>query len=136
MLLFHVRMTRTLRFAFILLAAATLASSCGGSSGTSTGNTTPTSPTTGNNGTPVSIVQGALVLSTTAYNPNPVTVSAGSTVTWTNNDSTTHTATSDGGVFNGTLATGAQFSFMFANKGTFTYHCSIHPNMVGTITVQ
>ncbi len=129
-------MTRTLQFAFILLTAATLVSSCGGGSGTSTGNTTPTSPTTGNNGTPVSIVSGALIMTTTAYNPNPVTVSAGSTVTWTNNDSTTHTATSDSGTFNGTLAPGAQYSFTFANKGTFTYHCSIHPNMVASVVVQ
>lgn len=126
-------MRNTLRLAFIL-AAATLASSCGG--GTSTNNSTPTSPTTATNGTPVSIVAGAEVLTTTAYSPNPLTVSAGTTVTWTNNDSTTHTATSDSGVFNSTLAPRAQFSFMFQNKGTFTYHCSLHPNMVASVVVQ
>lgn len=122
-------MTTTFRLAFIL-AAVTLASSCGGSS-----NSTPTSPTPAN-GTPVSIVSGAEFLTTTAYSPNPLNVSAGTTVTWTNNDSTTHTATSDGGAFNGTLAPRAQFSFTFQNKGTFTYHCSLHPNMIGTVNVQ
>src|SRR6516225_324525 len=77
-------MTRTIRFAF-MAAALTIATSCGSS------NSTPTSPSNsgGNNtGTPVSIVSGARTLTTTAYNPNPLTIAAGTTVTWTNNDST------------------------------------------------
>jgi plastocyanin len=119
-------MTNSVRLAVIITAAA-IVSSCGSSN-------MPTSPS--NNGTPVSIVSGASLLSTTAYNPNPLTITAGTTVTWTNMDSTTHTATSDTGVFGGTLAPNAQVSFTFPNKGTFTYHCTIHPNMVGTITVQ
>ena len=68
--------------------------------------------------------------------PISVTVTAGDTVTWTNKDSTTHTATSDSGAFGGTLGPNAQFSFAFSNKGTFTYHCTLHPNMVGTVVVQ
>jgi plastocyanin len=126
-------MTPTIRFAFIVAALA-IASSCGGSS-------SPTSPSTGNNtgtntGTPVSIVSGARTLTTTAYNPNPVTITAGTTVTWTNMDSTTHSATSDSGTFNGTVGPNQQFSFTFTSKGTFTYHCSLHPNMVATVVVQ
>ena len=127
-------MTRTLRHAFIL-GTLVLAASCGG--GSSSTPTMPSTPSTGNNnGTPVSIVAGAQVLTTTAYAPNPLTISAGTTVTWTNNDRTTHTATSDSGAFNGTLAPNAQFSFTFANKGTFSYHCSLHPNMVASVIVQ
>jgi len=122
-------MTRILRFAFILTTLA-IASSCGGGS-------SPMSPSTGTNSvTPISIVSGARVLTSTAYSPNPLTISAGTTVTWTNNDSTTHTATSDSGAFNGTVAPNAQFSFTFANKGTFAYHCTLHPNMVGSVVVQ
>lgn len=122
-------MTRIFRLAFITTALA-IASSCGGGS-------SPTSPSTGgNSGTPITIVNGAQVLTTTAYSPNPLTVSVGTTVTWTNKDSTTHTATSDTGAFNGTVAPNAQFSFTFANAGTFTYHCSLHPNMVGSVVVH
>jgi plastocyanin len=64
-------------------------------------------------------------------------VTKGTTVTWTNNDNTTHTSVSDSGFWNsGTLAPGASFSMTMANAGTFAYHCSIHPGMVATLTVQ
>ena len=38
-------------------------------------------------------------MTTTAYTPNPITVAVGGTVTWTNNDSTTHTSTANGGAW-------------------------------------
>jgi plastocyanin len=54
-----------------------------------------------------------------------------------NNDSTTHTSTSNGGVWNsGNIAPGGSFKVSFQSTGTFPYHCMIHPNMVGTVTVQ
>jgi plastocyanin len=105
----------------------------------------PTTPTGGNNGgnnggtppgTPVSIVSGASVKTSTAYSPSPINISAGGTVTWTNNDNTTHTATDAGTFDSGAIAPGASFSHTFPTAGTFTYHCSIHPGMVGTVTVQ
>jgi len=49
---------------------------------------------------------------------------------------TTHTVTADGGLFNsGNLSTGQSFSFTFVSRGTFTYHCRIHPSMTGTVSV-
>jgi plastocyanin len=73
-------------------------------------------------------------LTTTAYAPNPIAVPVGGTVTWTNNDSTTHTSSANGGAWNsGSIAPGGQFSMTFSSAGTFP---SIHPGMVGTITVQ
>jgi plastocyanin len=64
-------------------------------------------------------------------------VSAGTTVTWSNGDTITHTATADGGQFNsGAIAAGGKFSFTFQTTGTFPYHCTIHPGMVGTVVVQ
>src|SRR5262249_6457772 len=85
----------------------------------------------------VSIVPGARTLTTTAFNPNPITVSTGATVTWMNNDNISHTSTANGGSWDsGTLAPGATFSKTFTSTGTFSYHCAIHPNMVGTVTVQ
>ena len=77
------------------------------------------------------------MLTTTAYSPNPTTVAVGTTVIWTNGDNTAHTTTSDGNVWNsGSLNPGSTFSFMFNTAGTFTYHCTIHPGMVGSVVVQ
>jgi plastocyanin len=104
------------------------------------GSSTPTSPSTGGTntqGTPVSIVSGASLKTNTAYAPNPVVVAAGGTVTWTNNDNTSHTSVgNDGSWSSGNIAPGAQFSRMFPTAGSYTYHCSIHPGMVATVTVQ
>jgi len=72
-----------------------------------------------------------------AFSPAQVTIKAGGTVKWTNQDSPTHTITSDNNTFtSGNLATGQSFQFTFATAGTYTYHCSIHPSMTGTVVVQ
>jgi plastocyanin len=72
-----------------------------------------------------------------AFAPTAITVAAGSTVTWTNSDSTGHTVTADDGTFKSAkLGGGATFSQTFAKAGTFTYHCSIHSSMTGTVTVH
>lgn len=71
-----------------------------------------------------------------AFQPGSVEVPVGGSVTWTNNGSATHTVTSDSGAFDsGQLAPGASFSQTFDTAGTFTYHCSIHPQMTGTVIV-
>lgn len=72
-----------------------------------------------------------------AFNPATVSVSVGTTVTWTNNDSTAHTVTADDGSFqSGTLDPGKSFSFTFTKAGSFSYHCEFHPNMTATVTVK
>ena len=87
--------------------------------------------------TSVSIVYGAATQHSMAYNPNPYNVQVGTVVTWTNNDSINHTATSDTGVFDsGTLAAGQSYSYTFTATGTYTFHCNVHPSMTGTIIVQ
>jgi plastocyanin len=64
-------------------------------------------------------------------------VTAGSTVTWKNLDEEPHTVTSDTGLFrSGGLDTGQSFSFKFDKPGIYKYRCSIHPQMVGTVTVK
>lgn len=80
----------------------------------------------------------AVTVQNFAFSPANITVKKGATVTWTNKDSTTHTATeNDGqtGPDSGDLATGKSYSFTYNTAGTFKYHCSIHPDMTGTVTV-
>lgn len=90
--------------------------------------------------TKVSIVPGAgSNTSSKGYSPNTVTVVIGvnNTVTWTNDDSSPHTVTSDTGSFSsGNLAPGASFSFTFTAAGTYRYHCVYHPWMTGTVIVK
>ena len=71
-----------------------------------------------------------------AFNPASLSVTAGSTVTWTNSDTTIHTVTADDGSFNsGNIAIGATYSRVFSTAGTFSYHCTIHPEMTGKVAV-
>jgi len=73
-----------------------------------------------------------------AFSPATVVVQEGDTVTWTNEQTDVpHTVTADGGSFaSGTLATGDTFQHTFTTAGTFAYHCTIHPTMLGTVEVQ
>jgi plastocyanin len=115
------------------LLAGGMIAAVGCSNSTNPSTPSPTTPAA----VSVSIVSGARLLTTTAYNPNPITVARGGKVTWTNNDTITHTATSDGGAFDsGNMAPGASFSMTFPTAGTSTYHCTLHPGMIGTVNVQ
>ncbi|HVS78726.1 MAG TPA: cupredoxin family copper-binding protein [Candidatus Saccharimonadales bacterium] len=72
-----------------------------------------------------------------AFSPASITVKKGTTVTWTNNDSTAHTVTADSGDGPNSqlLSQGQSYSFTFNQTGTFSYHCSIHTYMTGMVTV-
>ncbi|MGI8863522.1 MAG: cupredoxin domain-containing protein [Solirubrobacteraceae bacterium] len=70
------------------------------------------------------------------FSPATTTIHVGDTITWTNNDTSPHTATANNGSFDtGTLAKGASASHTFTHSGTFAYICSIHPYMHGTVVV-
>lgn len=72
-----------------------------------------------------------------SFSPTSLSIKVGDSVTWTNQDSVGHSATSDDGSFDtGILAQGKSGSITFSKAGTYTYHCSVHPMMHGTITVQ
>jgi plastocyanin len=116
-------------FSLILLSVALVSlPACGKDS-------SPTSSS--GDGVTVSIVSGSSTLTTNAYSPNPVSVQRGGTVTWVNNDATSHTSTSDATGWNsGTMAPGGRFSMTFPTAGSFPYHCTLHPGMVGTVNVQ
>jgi plastocyanin len=71
------------------------------------------------------------------FSPTSLTVKAGSTVTWTNEDDEPHTVVSDDKLFrSGSLDTNDSFKFKFDKTGTYHFTCSIHPRMLGTIVVQ
>jgi plastocyanin len=80
----------------------------------------------------------AVDISDFAFKPGTVTIQVGDTVTWTNNDSVAHTATSvdDPEAFEGKMDPGESFSFTFSDAGTFDYFCEIHPDMEGTVVVE
>jgi glucose/arabinose dehydrogenase/plastocyanin/phosphatidylethanolamine-binding protein (PEBP) family uncharacterized protein len=71
------------------------------------------------------------------FTPATITIQVNQSVTWLNTDSVPHTATSDTGVWDsGTIGAGATYTRQFTSPGTFPYHCSFHPGMVGTVVVQ
>jgi plastocyanin len=105
------------------------------SSATPTPSPAPTSATPPSSSTPEAT--GSVAIQDFAFTPKTVTVKKGTTVTWTNKDSAEHTVTADSGdgPKSGTLAQGQTYSFTFNNVGTFSYHCSFHSYMTGTVTV-
>jgi len=71
-----------------------------------------------------------------AFSAATLNVATGTTVTWTNNDATTHTVTADDGSFDsGNIAPGATFSHKFSSAGTVPYHCSIHTMMKASVVI-
>lgn len=71
------------------------------------------------------------------FGPPSLTVAPGTKVTWTNEDSTNHTATANNGSFDtGTIKPSARLSATLTKPGTYTYTCQFHPFMKGTITVK
>jgi plastocyanin len=71
------------------------------------------------------------------FGPQTVTVPVGTTVTWTNKDDIPHTVVSTDGVFKSKVRdTDEKFSYTFSKAGTYSYFCSVHPKMTGTVVVQ
>jgi plastocyanin len=72
-----------------------------------------------------------------AFSPTTLTITAGDTVTWTNADSSPHTASADGGAFDsGNLDQGQSYSHTFTQPGTYSYRCDYHSEMRATIVVE
>jgi plastocyanin len=70
------------------------------------------------------------------YQPDELTVPAGTTVAWTNTDAEPHTVTFDGGPDCGSLAQNESAALEFTTAGAFDYVCTFHPNMQATIIVE
>lgn len=81
-------------------------------------------------------VTQAVSITNFSFSPGTLTVTKGTTVTWTNNDTTPHTVTgSNGGPSSSTLNSGDSYSFTFDTVGSFSYQCNFHGTMTGTVTV-
>ena len=113
-------------------------------------NTTNATTATDTDKVQVSIVPGASFLTDDAYSPNPVEITVGQTVLWTNDDTAFHTVTSgtvgaadagklfDSGLAgpNALISKGKTFEHTFDTAGEFPYYCTLHPAMVGTVIVK
>ena len=72
-----------------------------------------------------------------SFAPANITIAAGTTVTWTNNDDVPHVVTTDDKVFRSkALDTDDRFSYTFTKPGTYNYYCAIHPKMTAKVVVQ
>lgn len=132
-----------LKYRFRLLLAAVFLSlaAIGGCSKNDTG--TNPAPQTGNTGGDNGGNTAQVFMQNMAFVPANITVTAGTTVTWTNKDSFGHTVTSgtpeapDGKFDSGIINQNGTFSYKFDTKGTYNYYCKPHQQVMrGTVTVQ
>ena len=114
-----------------------------GATGTGTAHTPPMTMTMpmstaaqSSGGAPVAT--DSVAIKNFAFAPAAITVKAGSTVTWTNQDTDAHTVTSQnnaGPLNSQPLNTGQSYAHTFTQPGTYSYLCTIHPFMTATVTV-
>jgi plastocyanin len=123
----------------LLLAVAVLPS-CGG--GSSPAPSTPSSPTATTTPPPTTTTADLVITiagdrGQMSFSPATASVKAGQTVAWHNADTQSHTATQDQGKFDTSLVANGATSqpITMATAGTFSYHCSLHPDMVASLTV-
>jgi len=87
--------------------------------------------------TAVAAASGSVTIVDFNFSPGTITINVGDTVTWSNDGPTPHSATSSNGAFDtGIFPAGQSRSHTFNEAGTFSYICTPHPNMRGTVVVQ
>ena len=126
-------------FATFVLTALTI-SACGGSDSSPQPPMSP-SPPPGGTTANVYILPGATTLGSNAFGDEAIVIYTGERMRWRNMDAAIHALVADSaGVpdFQGTddLAPGAEQSFNMTRTGTTTFHCRIHPSMIGTLVVR
>jgi plastocyanin len=119
----------------LLFGLLAISNSCSKSSAY---NTPPANNTGNNTGGTGGTVPGAneVWIQNMTFNPSTISVTAGTTITWTNKDAIGHTVTSDAGLFDsGMIATNGTYQYTFSTAGSYAYHCKVHPGMTASITV-
>jgi plastocyanin len=119
-----------------LVALAVPLVGCGGGGGT--GSSSSSAASSAESGAASGSGGDAVTIKDYLYEPADITVPVGTTVKFTNEDSTPHTATSkEAGVFeSGPIKTGKTSTIKLEKAGTYQYYCVFHPFMSGTITVE
>ncbi|WP_205650527.1 plastocyanin/azurin family copper-binding protein [Actinoplanes solisilvae] len=118
-------------------AAAVLVIAAAGCSSGKGSSMTGTQPPTAGASAPVPAPADLVNIQNFAFNPNTLTVPAKTAVTWKFDDSTDHTVVADDNSFaSQPMGNGQTYSHTFATAGTVAYHCSIHPFMKATVTVE
>ena len=80
---------------------------------------------------------GSVSIVNMSFSPGTITVKAGTTITWKNNDNMAHTVTADDASFDsGALNVGQSFSHTFNTVGTVKYHCTYHSTMTASVVVN
>lgn len=95
----------------------------------------PTDATTTVAGAPAPTGDVAVGIADFKFDPPTINVPVGGAVVWTNNDTQQHTATSAGNFDAGAIQPGTSMTVTFETAGSFTYICSFHPFMTGTVVV-
>lgn len=97
----------------------------------------PGQPTGGNQTPPPKANEVTVQIIGFKFEPVDIQVSIGTNVTWVNNDPARHTVTFDNGEYDsGDFPHGDSKSYTFTKAGNYTYHCSIHPPMKGSVSVR
>ena len=124
----------------LLVATALIAVACGGGGGSTTGpSTNPgTNPGTGNPTTPATpVATNAVSVQDNQFSPKDISVSVGTTVTWTWAAGVAdHNVAFGDGPASANLRGGATYTRTFGTAGTFTYSCTLHAGMNGTVLVK
>ena len=86
---------------------------------------------------PTSASPNQVMVENFSFQPDTLTVKAGTTVTWVNHDDEPHTVNENNKTFkSGTLDTDRKFSYKFTSPGSYSYFCSLHRRMTGQIIVK
>ena len=134
--------TQVRRLAGVLLATLLLIglSACSSDSSSDSSATTAasgTTDTTAGSASDTPAEPTAPVIENFTFIPDPIEISQGDAVTWTNNDGFAHTVTADDDSFDsGNINPGDTFEQTFDETGDFTYHCNIHSQMTDSVTVS
>lgn len=127
----RITMKKSLLLKSIIIVFALMMTSCASAPAVTTASSLPAQSTPGTTGAQ----NPAISIENFSFNPAILTIKAGTTVIWTNNDTATHTIKSSS--FNSQdIAKGQTFEFKFDTIGTYDYSCGVHPAMTGKIIVQ
>lgn len=126
-------------FVVVIALVALVAASGGKKSMSSTAGDSMSSGSNSSSSTSsTAVMADKVTISNYMYTPADIKVKVGTTVTWTNQDAVRHNIVSDDGKFPEGKLFGKDetFTYTFSKAGTFKYHCSPHPYMHGSVTVE